>query len=101
MLGPICLGIYDAGSELELAWGTFTPGRLAIVSQSGQLGLELAGLAAHAGLGVSRFVSIGNQVDVTAVEVLDDLVDHECTRAVVLYLESFDGGRALLGAMGR
>jgi acyl-CoA synthetase (NDP forming) len=101
MIGPNCLGIYDAASELELAWGTFKPGNLAIVSQSGQLGLELAGLAAHAGLGVSRFVSIGNQADVSAVDLLDDLVHHESTRAVVLYLESFDGGRALLAAMAR
>jgi acyl-CoA synthetase (NDP forming) len=101
LIGPNCLGIYDATSELELAWGTFTPGNLAIVSQSGQLGLELAGLAAHAGLGVSRFVSIGNQADVTAVEVLVDLVDHESTKAVVLYLEAFDDGRALLSAMAR
>ncbi|MET0765638.1 MAG: acetate--CoA ligase family protein, partial [Blastococcus sp.] len=101
MIGPNCLGVYDAASELELAWGTFTPGNLAIVSQSGQLGLELAGLAAHAGLGVSRFVSIGNQADVSAVDLLDDLVHHESTRAVVLYLESFDGGRGLLAAMAR
>jgi acyl-CoA synthetase (NDP forming) len=101
MIGPNCLGIYDAAAELELAWGTFKPGNLAVVSQSGQLGLELAGLAAHAGLGVSRFVSIGNQADVSAVEVLDDLVHHDSTRAVVLYLEGFDGGRALLGAMAR
>jgi acetate---CoA ligase (ADP-forming) len=101
MIGPNCLGIYDAAAELELAWGTFTPGNLAIVSQSGQLGLELAGLAAHAGLGVSRFVSVGNQADVSAVDLLDDLVHHESTRAVVLYLESFDGGRPLLAAMAR
>jgi acyl-CoA synthetase (NDP forming) len=101
MVGPNCLGVYDAAAELELAWGTFTPGSLAIVSQSGQLGLELAALAAHAGLGASRFVSIGNQADVTAVEVLDDLVHHESTKAVVLYLESFGDGRAVLDSMAR
>lgn len=101
MVGPNCLGLYDAANQLELAWGTFTPGSLAIVSQSGQLGLELAGLAAHAGLGVARFVSVGNQVDVTAAELLDDLVEHQETRAVVLYLESFEDGRALVPAMRR
>lgn len=101
LVGPNCLGIYDAGNQLELAWGTFTPGSLAIVSQSGQLGLELAGLAAHAGLGVARFVSVGNQVDVTATELLDDLVDHPETRAVVLYLESFHDGRGLVETMAR
>jgi acyl-CoA synthetase (NDP forming) len=101
MVGPNCLGLYDATSRLELAWGTFRPGNLAVVSQSGQLGLEIAALAAHEGLGVSRFVSVGNQVDVSAAELLDDLVDHEATRAVVLYLESFVDGRALLATMAR
>lgn len=101
MVGPNCLGIYDASSQLELAWGTFTPGTLGIVSQSGQLGLEIAGLAAHAGLGVSRFVSVGNQVDVTAADVLEDLVHHDATSAVVLYLESFAEGRELVATMTR
>lgn len=101
LVGPNCLGIYDAAHELELAWGSFWPGSLAVVSQSGQLGLELASLAAHAGLGISRFVSIGNQVDVTAVDVLDDLVTHETTKAVLLYLEDFTDGRTLLVTLDR
>lgn len=101
LVGPNCLGLYDAVHQLELAWGTFTPGHLGIVSQSGQLGVEIAGLAAHAGLGVSRFVSVGNQADVTAVELLDDLIDHAETKAVVLYLEDFTGGRDLVATMGR
>jgi acyl-CoA synthetase (NDP forming) len=101
LIGPNCLGVYDAAHELELAWGTFTPGNLAVVSQSGQLGLEIAGLAAHAGLGISRFVSLGNQVDVTAVDVLDDLLRHDATKAVIVYLESFADGRDLVAAMTR
>lgn len=101
IVGPNCLGLYDAATDLDLAWGTFSPGRLAIISQSGQLGLELAGLAAHEGLGVSRFVSVGNQVDVNAAELLDDLVEHEQTRAVVLYLESFTDARGLVATMAR
>ncbi|WP_157252101.1 acetate--CoA ligase family protein [Nonomuraea typhae] len=100
LIGPNCLGVYDAATSLELAWGTFSPGALGIVSQSGQLGLELAGLAGEAGIGVSRFVSVGNQADVTAVEVLDGLAAHPATRAVVVYLESFGDGRALVRTLG-
>ena len=37
----------------------------------------------------------------TAAELLDDLVDHAETRAVVLYLESFRDGRGLVETMGR
>jgi len=99
LIGPNCLGIYDAESELSLAWGRFEPGALAIVSQSGQLGLEIAGLAAKAGLGVSRFVSVGSQIDVSAAEVLADLVDHQRTRVVALYLENFADGPAVLAAI--
>ncbi|WP_028922970.1 acetate--CoA ligase family protein [Pseudonocardia acaciae] len=99
LVGANSLGIYDGAAELELAWGRFTPGPLAIVSQSGQLGSELATLGARVGLGVSRFVSIGNQSDVSATEVLADLADHEPTRVVALYLESFDGAEGLFDAV--
>ncbi|MEU7897141.1 acetate--CoA ligase family protein [Nonomuraea sp. NPDC049152] len=96
MVGPNCLGVYDAATALELAWGNFTPGALGIVSQSGQLGLELAGLAGEAGIGVSRFVSVGNQADVTAAEMVAGLAGHDRTAVVVLYLESFMDGRRLV-----
>ncbi|MFI6095807.1 acetate--CoA ligase family protein [Lentzea sp. NPDC051213] len=92
LLGPNCLGVFDAATSLHLAWGRFQPGSLGVVSQSGQVGLEIAGLAAEAGIGVSRFVSVGNQVDVTAAEALLDLVSHEMTSVVGVYLESFGPG---------
>ncbi len=96
IIGPNSLGLFDAASKLQLAWGHFTPGHLAIVSQSGQLGSELAILGARAGLGISRFVSVGNQLDVTAAEILGDLADHEETKIIALYLESFSGGAKLV-----
>lgn len=101
LIGPNCLGIYDSATELALAWGHFVPGNLAIVSQSGQLGLEVAGLAGEAGLGVSRFVSVGSQLDVTAAEVLDELAEHKATSLVALYLESFGEGSRTLAALDR
>ncbi|GEE01311.1 CoA-binding protein [Gordonia spumicola] len=99
LVGANSLGIYDAAGELDLSWGNFTPGPMAIISQSGQLGSELARFGQHNGIGVSRFVSIGNQTDVTAAELLADLVDHEATRVVVVYLESFAGGAELFDAV--
>ncbi|GGU38371.1 acetate--CoA ligase family protein [Lentzea flava] len=92
LLGPNCLGLFDAATSLHLAWGRFQPGSLGVVSQSGQVGLEIAGLAAESGLGVSRFVSVGNQADVTAAEALLDLVSHDLTTVVGVYLESFGPG---------
>lgn len=100
IVGPNSLGLYDASAELQLAWGNFTPGSLAIVSQSGQLGSEIAILGERAGLGVSRFISVGNQLDVNAAELLDDLIDHDATRIIALYLESFADGAHLVKTLG-
>ena len=101
LVGPNSLGIVDTTADLQLAWGQFTAGPLAVVSQSGQVGSEVASLAARAGVGVSRLVSIGSSVDVSAAELLEDLVQHQPTRVVALYLESFAGGRELVAAMRR
>ncbi|WP_043665095.1 acetate--CoA ligase family protein [Streptomyces xylophagus] len=99
MIGPNSLGLFNAATQLRLAWGNFTPGSLAIVSQSGQLGSEISGLGARAGLGVSRFYSVGNQLDVGAVDVLESLVGDEHTTTVALYLESFADGARIVAAL--
>ncbi|SEM24742.1 acetate--CoA ligase family protein [Streptacidiphilus jiangxiensis] len=99
MIGPNSLGLFRAATELQLAWGEFTAGRLAVVSQSGQLGSEIASLAARVGLGVSCFYSVGNQLDVAAVDILESLVDDADTTTVALYLESFAGGGRIVAAL--
>ena len=99
LIGPSSLGIVDSSNDLLLAWGNFTPGSLAVVTQSGQLGTEIATLSARSGLGISRFASIGGQSDVRAAEILSSLVDDSATTQVVLYLESFTGGSELVAAM--
>ena len=99
LIGTNSLGIYDASTDLQLMWGSLEPGPMAIVSQSGQLGSELAAIAHRHGVGVSRFVSIGNQSDVTAAELLGDLATHEATRVIALYLESFTDGEALFDTL--
>ncbi len=92
LIGGNSLGIYDADSELSLAWGHFFPGPVAIVTQSGQLGSELAIRLRREGIGVSRFVSVGNQSDVDATEVLAELATHDSTEIIALYLEGFSSG---------
>ncbi|MDF2826140.1 MAG: acid--CoA ligase, partial [Mycobacterium sp.] len=101
LLGTNSLGIYDSTSELQLMWGNPTPGPVAIVSQSGQVGSELAAIGRRHGLGTSRFLSIGNQSDVTATELLADLAEHDATRVIVLYLESFTDGQSLFGTLAQ
>lgn len=98
MVGPNCLGIADNTTGLLLASGHFTPGGVALLSQSGNLALEVQLRFAPHGLGFSRFVSLGNQADVTLVDLLADCARHEGTQAIAVYAEDFADGRAFAEA---
>jgi acyl-CoA synthetase (NDP forming) len=99
LVGANSLGIYDSATRLQLVWGRLTPGPMAVVSQSGQHATEIATIGARHGVGISRFVSIGNQSDVSASELLADLAGHDATRVVAVYLESFTDGQALFDTL--
>ncbi|WP_306316655.1 MULTISPECIES: acetate--CoA ligase family protein [unclassified Streptomyces] len=95
LLGPNCMGIVDTTSQLRLSWGDFPTGGLGLVSQSGNLALEIGRHLARAGGGFSRFVSLGNQRDIDAADALESLIAHEPTRAIAAYVEDFRDGRRL------
>ncbi|MFI1395643.1 CoA-binding protein [Streptomyces sp. NPDC020681] len=99
LLGPNCMGIVDTTTELRLSWGEFPAGSVGLVSQSGNLALEIGRLLARAGQGFSRFVSLGNQRDIDAADALEALIAHEATRVVAAYVEDFRDGRRLAGLL--
>jgi acyl-CoA synthetase (NDP forming) len=101
LLGPNCMGLTDAGAELFLASSVSEMGPVGLISQSGNLGIELGLLLEREGLGFSRLVSLGNQADIEAEEVLESLVDHAETRTILLYLEGIRDGRRLVAAARR
>jgi len=99
MLGPNCMGLIDNGSELSAAAHLTLPsGDIAVLSQSGGLGMEMGNRAKALGVGFSRFVSLGNQLDLTAVDFIRDLAYHKETKVIALYLEHLGDGRALRDA---
>ncbi|MEV6130567.1 acetate--CoA ligase family protein [Streptomyces violaceusniger] len=95
LLGPNCMGVVDASSQLNLSWGDFPTGGVGLVSQSGNLALEIGRLLARADQGFSRFVSLGNQRDIDAADAIEALISHEPTRAIAAYIEDFHEGRRL------
>lgn len=104
LVGPNCMGVYSAPAQLN---GTYfwdlprTPGGVSIVSQSGAYGGLIFRQLAGRGLGVSRFVSIGNQVDVEIAEVLDWLVDDRATTLIACFVEALRDGARFLAAARR
>ena len=94
LVGPNSLGVLntDAAVRLNATLGRFpvgAAGRVAISSQSGALGIALLGLAAGRGIGVGRFVSLGNRADVSTNDLLELWEEDESVTVVVLYVESF------------
>jgi acyl-CoA synthetase (NDP forming) len=101
LVGPNCLGIFDAGTHLHLSSNSVPSGPIGLISQSGNLALEVGMLAGDVGLGFSRFVSIGNQADLEAAELIDAFAAHEPTRVIAVYCEDFKDGRAFARAAAR
>jgi acyl-CoA synthetase (NDP forming) len=99
LVGPNSLGIVDNTTELFLASDRFAPGDVALLSQSGNLALELQQLLVNRGLGFSRFVSIGNQADLTLTDFVGDCTNHPGTRAIAVYVEDFRDGRGFVAAV--
>ena len=98
LLGPNCLGVFDAGSALRLASNELRDGPIGLVSQSGNLALELGMLVADVELGFSRFASLGNQADLEAADLLADFARHDETKVIAVYCEDFRDGRAFARA---
>lgn len=97
IVGPNCLGVVNTDPEIRMN-ATFTgldpiPGRLALVSQSGAVGIVLSELASAAGFGLSSFVSVGNKLDVSSNDLLCFFERDERTSVIALYLESFGNPR--------
>ncbi|MCC6224574.1 MAG: acetate--CoA ligase family protein [Thermoleophilia bacterium] len=101
LLGPNCMGLLDAEAELDIGWNELPRGHVALVSQSGNVALELGLLLEGYGLGFSRFASLGNQADLEAAELVGALAEHGPTGVIALYLEDFRDGRAFAAAAGR
>jgi len=98
MLGPNCIGVFDALAEFHVSSNDYPGGSIGLISQSGNLSLELGMLLERCGLGLSRFASIGNQADVRLPELVEHLAGHEPTRAIAVYAEDVSDGRAFVEA---
>lgn len=98
LLGPNCLGVLDSTTELYLASNPMPAGRVALLSQSGNMALELSGLLAARGHGFSRFASLGNQADLGVADVIRSCTRHEGTDVIAVYCEDFGDGRAFVAA---
>jgi acyl-CoA synthetase (NDP forming) len=105
LLGPNSLGLVNTRRNF---WGTFTAsleagwpkvGSIGIASQSGAYGAHILTLAVARGLGISTFVTTGNEADITATEAIGWMAEDEHTDVIVAYLEGVSDGTRLITAL--
>lgn len=104
IVGPNCMGVVNVPGRLNASyfWDVpRQPGGISFVSQSGAYGGLFFREVRARGLGVAKFLSIGNQSDLGFTECLDWLADDPDTRVVGLFVEGIRDGRAFVAAARR
>lgn len=100
VLGPNCQGLLYAPTGLA---ATFTPAAdrrlpvgdgVAYVGQSGAVGGSILDLATEMGLGLTAWVSTGNQADLGLVEIASGLLQDPAVKVLMLYVEAVGDGAA-------
>ena len=89
MIGPNCMGLCCSRSNLDatIITGAIPQGSVALVTQSGAIGAALLDSASHLNIGFSAIISLGNQPDVNACDVLPLLEEDPNTKVILLYME--------------
>ena len=93
VLGPNTIGLVNLTDHITLsATGALEldglqAGGVAVVSQSGGIMGSLLSRAAERGLGLSKLIATGNEVDVDLADCIDFLVDDDATSVIALYME--------------
>lgn len=102
IIGPNCLGIINTDPLINLnaSFARKMPeqGNIGFLSQSGALCTAVLDYARAKHIGFSKFISFGNKVDISEIDLIYYLMEDEKTRVILLYLEEVTDGRALMKA---
>ncbi|HPI93409.1 MAG TPA: CoA-binding protein [Deltaproteobacteria bacterium] len=94
LMGPNCLGFMNiaggasvfAGGSVE---GELVPGTIGVIGQSGATSELIATKILKKGLGVSMYVTTGNEAVLTSEDCLEYLIDEGTTRVIAGFMEGF------------
>ncbi len=95
LFGPNTMGIQNPHAKLFLTGVHVqpTPGTTTLISQSGNMGVQLLAFAEAQGLGIRSFGGSGNEAMVTIEDFMEAFEVDELTQTVLIYLESVKEGR--------
>lgn len=96
IVGPNGLTVINAHTGLALPFFPVKKnkaGNIAILSQSGGVGLTLLMMLENENLGLSKFVSMGNKMNLDEVDYIQYLAEDKDTDIICIYLESIERGK--------
>jgi acetyltransferase len=100
MVGPNCMGVLNTlpGICMNATFAPSTPpeGGVALLSQSGAMGVTILDYAREYGIGISKFISLGNKADISGNDVLFYLKEDDQTSVILMYLENFGNPRRFM-----
>jgi len=100
ILGPnTIMGVINTSNGLNTTFEKNlmpTKGNISVVSQSGGVGACLLDWACCYKIGISKFVFMGDKIDIDDVDLLDYFNTDPETKAVCLYMEGIERGREFI-----
>ena len=103
IIGPNTMGISNPHIHFNCVSSATKPlaGSAAIVSQSGNLGVQLLSFAEEQAIGIRGFCGSGNEAMITIEDFIEGLEIDRLTKIVILYIESVKNGRRFFEAARR
>jgi len=99
-IGPNCIGPMDVYSGLATSFVTlkdkFKRGNISVITQSGGVGFSYLTIFESENLGIAKFASIGNKLNVNENDLLEYLIEDEETKIICMYLEGISDGRRFM-----
>jgi acetate---CoA ligase (ADP-forming) len=94
LIGPNCAGIFSAQGHVNVTGMVLPSGPIGLITQSGNVMLDLAHRARRSGVGFSHAISMGNGSDLRAPELLSFMLADLETKVVLIYLEGWRANEA-------
>lgn len=94
-IGPNTMGISSAHHCFECMPAPTAPGPggLAVISQSGNLGLQLIKWIAHKEIGLAMYAGTGNETMLKACDLMQYLGSRDEVKVISMYIEGIEDGR--------
>jgi len=102
VMGPNCLGVFDPYTKVD---SLFLPrdrlkrprlGNIGYISQSGSVGSTIIDWLAEEHVGISKFISYENGMDVNECDLIEYLADDKRTKVITVFLEGVIDGKRFI-----